>query len=395
MKLTRLIHFLNYNEMFDTLLISFTLHIYTMNKLTIYLHIGTDKTGSSALQNFLDVNRENLFFRNSSLYPNLGSKKMHTGRYHNHTKWYQDIKDDHNFLGDIDCILNYCQKRNVEKIILSCEGWLVKPTLPPRVKLVQEKYPAVDVKVIAYLRRIDSWIESAWKQRGIKKYANIDEYTAEPGISERFRVLLSALEYWESCIGKEKIIVRAYEKQQLPRGLAADFLSCVGIDFNSFDWEENEKTNLALNYGFNRDVLEMLHLSRGLLSGKADNHLFDLFSELLGEEFQKKPFESLNLLPPAKRLLIIKKNLPYEEEIARKFMGREAGRIFFDPLPDESEPWHPYEGLTLEKTIPIVIKMIEQNYKLVSEKSLRNQIRHARLIQPLIKIRDFFRKSFC
>jgi len=141
-------------------------------------------------------------------------------------------------------------------------------------------------------------------------------------------------------------------------------------------------------------VLEMLHLSRGLLSGKSDNHLFDLFSELLGEEFQKKPFESLNLLPPVQRLGIIQKNRPFEEEIAKKFMGRKDGRIFYDPLPDSSEPWQPYEGLTLEKTIPIMIKMIEQNYKLISDKSLRNQIRHARLIQPLIKIRDFFRKSF-
>ena len=365
-----------------------------MNKLTIYLHVGTDKTGSSALQNFLDVNREHLLLRHSCLYPNFSSKKLHTGRYHNHTKWYQDIKDDHDFLGDFERLLKFCSNQKIEKVILSCEGWLVKQSVPQRFRLVQEKFPEVDVKMIAYLRRIDSWIESAWKQRGIKNFENIEEYTAEPGISERFRILLSALEYWESHIGKENITVRAYEKQQLPRGLAADFLSCVEIDFNSSQWEENEKTNLALNYGFNRDVLEMLHLSRGLLSGKSDNHLFDLFSELLGEEFQKKPFESLNLLPPAQRLRIIQKNRPFEEEIARKFMGREDGRIFYDPLPDPNEPWQPYEGLTLEKTIPIIIKMINEQHRLIREKELRNQIRHARLIQPLIKIRDYFRKSF-
>ena len=130
-----------------------------MNKLTIYLHVGTDKTGSSALQNFLDVNRDNLLLRNSCLYPNLDSKKMHTGRYHNHTKWYQDKKDDHDFLSDIDRILQYCRKRRVEKVILSCEGWLVKQSVPQRFKLAQEKFPEVDVKAIAYLRRIDSWIE--------------------------------------------------------------------------------------------------------------------------------------------------------------------------------------------------------------------------------------------
>jgi len=165
--------------------------------------------------------------------------------------------------------------------------------------------------------------------RGIKEFATIDEFIALPGNGERFRILLSSLELWESCIGKQSITVRAYEKQQLPKGLAADFLSCVGIDFDSYEWEENERTNLALNYGFNRDVLEMLHLSRGLVSFKSDNHLFDLFSELLGDEFQKKPFESLNLLPPAQRLKVIQKNRPFEEEIARKYMGRGDGRIFW------------------------------------------------------------------
>ncbi len=363
-----------------------------MNKLTIYLHVGTDKTGSSALQNFLDVNRDNLFLRYSCLYPNFDSKKMHTGRHHNHTKWYQDIKDDRDFLSDIDRMVMFCQKNRISKVILSCEGWLVKQSVPQRFRLVQEKFPDVNVKMIVYLRRIDSWIESAWKQRGIKNFASINEYIAQPGIGERFGNLLSALELWESCIGKENITVRAYEKQQLPNGLAADFLSCVGVDYDSFEWEPNEKTNLALNYGFNRDVLEVLHLSRGLLSGKSDNHLFDLFSELLGEEFQKKPFDSLNLLPPATRVELIEKNRPYEEEIARKYMGREDGRIFFDPLPDPEEPWQPYEGLTLEKTIPIVVKLIEENHGLIREKELRNQIRHFRFVQPFVKIRDFFRK---
>lgn len=365
-----------------------------MNKITLYLHTGTDKTGSSALQNFLDVNREILYTKHDCLYPNFETKKLHKGRYHNHTKWYQDLKDDEDFLNHVSRVMSHCRKRGIEKIILSCEGWLVKQTVPQRFMLAQEKYPDLTVKMVVYLRRIDSWIESAWKQRGIKNYATLDEYITQPGIGERFRTLLSALELWESCIGKENIIVQAYEKQQLPNGLAADFLRCVGIDHAAHDWAANEKTNLALNYGFNRDVLEVLHLSRGLLTGKSDNHLFDLFSELLGEEFQKKPFESLNLLPPFQRLRIIESNRPYEEVIARKYMGRAEGRIFYDPMPDPSEPWQPYAGLTLEKAIPIIIKLIEGNYKLTRKTELRNQLRGTRLIKILKKIRDNFRIRF-
>jgi len=65
-----------------------------------------------------------------------------------------------------------------------------------------------------------------------------------------------------------------------------------------------------------------------------------------------------------------------------------------DPLPDPSEPWQPYEGLTLEKAIPIVVKMIEEQHRLIRENELRNQIRRARIMQPLLKIRGYFRQRF-
>jgi hypothetical protein len=56
---------------------------------------------------------------------------------------------------------------------------------------------------------------------------------------------------------------------------------------------------------------------------------------------------------------LIDHNLPCEREIARKFMGREDGRIFLDPLPDPNMAWEPYQGLSMEKAMPIIIKLIE------------------------------------
>jgi len=133
----------------------------------------------------------------------------------------------------------------------------------------------------------------------------------------------------------------------------------IGIDYKANKWQEGYK---EVNIGFNRDVVEVLHACQNLFTGVHDNHLFHLFTNLLGDEFSKKPFESYQLLSPKKRLDLITQNLLYEKEIAQKFMGRENGKIFLEPLPESDDEWEPYQGLTLEKTIPIIIKCIESLY---------------------------------
>jgi len=59
--------------------------------------------------------------------------------------------------------------------------------------------------------------------------------------------------------------------------------------------------------------------------------------------------------------------------------------FFYDPLPDPMEPPQPYEGLTLEKAIPILIRMIESNYRLIQEKSLWYQVKHLKFLQSVRK----------
>jgi hypothetical protein len=127
-------------------------------------------------------------------------------------------------------------------------------------------------------------------------------------------------------------------------------------------------------------VLEMLHYSRRLLTLKHDNRLFNLFYELLGEEFQKPPFESYSFLSPTQRRELISKNQVYEKMIAERFMKRSDGKIFYENLPRlNDKSYEPYTGLDLENTIPILVKMIDENNKLIHEQKrkiikLQNQI---------------------
>jgi len=96
-------------------------------QITIYLHIGESKTGTSIIQNFLNVNRQKLVKDVGYLYPNFSSESFIRGRCHNHADWYySSIKNDTtNFLEDTHALLQYCQSKGIENILLSNEGWLL------------------------------------------------------------------------------------------------------------------------------------------------------------------------------------------------------------------------------------------------------------------------------
>jgi len=326
-------------------------------EVTLYLHIGQNKTGTSAIQTFLDLNRQFLFLELGYLYPNFEVEDLISGNCINHTVWNQKVsKDDKKLISDFERIMDFSHRFNINKVVISNEGYFLNnEVIEISKKLIENKFP-MKIKPICYLRRIDHWVESAWKQWGIKQYDSFDKFINQPEHFQLFERACKHFAMWNEIIDIENIIVRPYEKQQLPHGLLHDFLSLIGIEYNAYKWQKEEK---SVNIGFNRDVVEVLHLCRDLFVDVHDNHLFNLFAELLGDDFQKKPFETYDLLSPQNRWELINQNLPFEEEIAKIFMGRENGRIFSEPIPNPDEVWEPYKGLTLEKTIPIIIKMID------------------------------------
>lgn len=356
-----------------------------MKKITIYLHVGMVKTGTSALQNFLDINRFTLFSKHKCLYPNLRSYLYFTGRYHTHCDLNSCMKTDQKkAVNTLVKMVKFAQALRMEKIVLSCESWLGQKFAREAFKTLKEMNCGIDVKVICYIRRIDSWFESSWKQWGLKKFDNYVDYYEQ--YKFRYKRVLDDLYAWSDIVGKENVIVHAYEKQQLPKGIQPDFLNLLDIDYQSNDWKKTETTNLAQNYGFNRDVLEILGLCKGLYDGMNDNKIFDLFASLLGESFQKKPYESYDLISSVERLELIKNNRPFESEIARVFMNREDGRVFYDPLPDPDDPQVTYPGLTMEIAMPIIVKMISEVNRRTQGNNLWLKIKRSNGFRSLVNL---------
>ena len=320
-----------------------------MNDITLYLHVGSGKTGTSSIQKFLSENRSELWKSCSCFYPRANKIDLHEGKLINHQIFFLNNDFDKQKEKILSSV-KYCKSKSKNKMILSAE--LLFETEDAR-HLAEEltRLPGVNLQIIIYLRRQDHWLESAWKQWGYKsqKYSDIQDY-----VNKRDCSWLRRLQLWENAVGKERLIVRCYEKEQLSRGLIVDFLDAVGINYDGHTWTEHKD----LLKGFQRDAMEILFLNKDFCVDENDNRLQYFLEEYLGESYQKGSFENYSFLSPQERLSIVERYADSNATVAKEFLGREDGRLFYEPFPDSNEKWEPYQGLTVEKIVPIFMQML-------------------------------------
>ena len=97
----------------------------------------------------------------------------------------------------------------------------------------------------------------------------------------------------------------------------------------------------------------------------------------------KAPFEEYSLFSPQERLEIINRYLPQYEIIAKKYLKRTDGKLFYEPLPDPGEPWKSYEGLTVEKIVPVYLQMMYTMERTLPEKEYHGgSARHIYKLDP-------------
>jgi hypothetical protein len=351
-----------------------------MVKTEVYIHIGTGKTGTSVIQAFFNANRDKLIKNHVCLYPDFSSNTF-TGSssggkgQHNHCSVFR-IENRDTCEKRMMEFFTWIKRTNFRKVVISCEFLMRDFELVQMFSSVFKREANIRFVIIAYIRRQDFYYESAWKQWGVKRYENIQEY-----IEHSERSWDKNLDMWANAFGLENIVVHPYEKQQLKKGLVHDFLRIIGIDPLSEIWNEPEKNNLNINPGFSRDIIEIMHLNRDFYKKNKGNEMNDFFERYLPDCYKKAPFELYSILSPNERINILKRYSGMNEYIARKYLRRSDGVMFYDPWPQPDEPWELYEGITAEKIVPIFIQIMynmDKDYNSpknsVPEKSIKHTV---------------------
>jgi hypothetical protein len=247
--------------------------------MTIFVHIGTEKTGTTYIQNFLSDNRAELL-KQGYFFPKSPGKE-------NHTKLAAYAQDDNTF-DDLRGFMKTRQKREVAKfrktfekqllteikecptrnIIFSGEHCSSRLLTVREISKLKELFGQLNqnIKIVVYLRRQDQFLlstYSTWIKSGATGKLKLPSQQRTRDRYD-FAVLLSR---WAGVFGVSNLIVRPYGKDSFFGGdLLHDFAHCLGFEINHH-FAKPSKMNQSLD----AEVLEFLRNLNFHLPGILDD----------------------------------------------------------------------------------------------------------------------------
>jgi len=301
-------------------------------KKRLFLHIGMGKTGTTALQQFFWENRQRLL-GSGICYPKYGivenAHHLMSPYIPPHLAGQWDFKA-------VDQWAPKLSKVTQETVLLSSEliAWTEEDEVQKFCTDVKKWF---DLHVVIYLRRQDNIIMASFNQQ-------VKAGQQKRPINATLKRLRADFDYlkiitpWASELGKDHITVRAYEQEQFYEAdIRRDFMFNVfqmevgkGFRFN----QENYNPRLTLatsNY--------KLFINSITYDERRNARLNDLLAAY-SEETQNSDmpmFSDHSALSTAQRLEILDASQEINATIARSYLGREDGKLFFEPDPIQED----------------------------------------------------------
>ena len=211
----------------------------------LYVHIGMAKTGTSAIQSFLHINRAELL-KLGVLYPLSGQFPDHSHHELAFAFSPDGYRDDPN--RDLNKILNSLSKEiedsSCSTVILSSECF---PLIAEDERFI-EFFKGYEIRMIAFVRDPGDYIES-WYRQWVKDPA----VRYSEGFDTFFKKfkgslgLKSKANSWETLTGKGGVVVRDFDRIRREGDVCKEFLSILNITSSDRFFGINE-TNKSLSY---------------------------------------------------------------------------------------------------------------------------------------------------
>jgi hypothetical protein len=316
-------------------------------KKKLFLHIGMGKTGTTALQKFFWSNRRALK-KEGILYPRYG------GIAHAHHLLSPYIPPELKDLWKFKRVVEWAPKlkeTSFSSILLSSEliAWATREQVIEFCSAITESF---DLKVIIYLRRQDNMIMANYNQL-VK--AGSEKHELDLVLESQIAKINyeDIIEPWSSSIGKDNIIVRPYEKRQFYGGdICHDFMYQIfGIDISSKFAIPKGNSNPRFSFAAMQYKLQLNKLFENATESSQFNAALLAYSNK-SDKASNSIYATQSILSPTVRSDILKRSNKANQLIAREFMAREDGILFYDPLPVATEQWiNPVLGASEAKAI--------------------------------------------
>lgn len=327
---------------------------------TLYLHVGTHKTGTTAIQDFCADNRETLE-RHGYYYPIFPRKignilPCRNGAFLSFVKYgpeggFASEEDEAIWRECMDDVIQHFSQ--CPNAILTDEDIWNHPVFDDlgmwnNLRAESEAH-GFQVKIVVYLRRQDQILFSYWAQK-------VKMATSECGKLPFEEVLAHAgdwfaLDYAKrlgeiaSVFGKERILLRVYERDRFKGGsVVPDFLETVGLDASLAAAPSGGDPNPSLS----GNALEIKRIINTVPDVRHETLLLARQVALACSE-QEKRLGKRTMYSPEQRDALLAKYEESNRSVARDYLGSADEPLFHAPeeLPPRWEPNNPemYESI--------------------------------------------------
>jgi hypothetical protein len=255
-------------------------------RLTI--HIGAIKTGSSAIQMFL--NRNNGVLRREGIIVPDEDMKLAKPVTGDHVFFFDrfQAKDPTAAEGEVmERLSELFNVAGTRQVVLSAEN--LAEASGVCAAWFESAATRYDTEVVVYLRRQDDLLVSAWQQWYAKVRDDVwDDFWSWlitcVGTLGDWRAVL---EHWERVVGRERMRVRLYEPRHM---IEADAVA----DFRQFlvtDAADLVNVDQKINPSFTEAIVDLIP-GAGLFRDSHDDGFYRFLERLLGEASLRRPDES-------------------------------------------------------------------------------------------------------
>lgn len=338
---------------------------------TLYLHIGTSKTGTTTIQTYCGINREQLKSK-GVLFPIMPYHydritKNRNGHFlyamiyengvRNKEKEKQVLKQELDYI--VDCFKDY------DNVLLSEESiwWATATRRKGLWKYLQEhsQQNNYQVKIIVYLRRQDQFMMSRYNQiiktdtgGGTQRF-----YEYFKDMNGKYKCVMNyrqRLDYMAKFFPKENIVVKRFDRSYFYNGdLNADFLHILGVEIDDTFAELPKDENLAISVqsGELKRVLNRL----GTMTFAENQKLL----QMLNECEALLPKREVSIMTTEHIEKFMKKFIDDNESIAVDYIG--DGKPMFDYDYKQKPVWSYEDKNYHEEVILFFAKAIDSVYK--------------------------------
>jgi len=341
-------------------------------KPRVFVHIGTHKTGSTAIQQAFASGADGLVrlgFRDDIARSTW--TESDTGHLADHLRAQITPVKPVNYLLSTE---RFCGE--------PLQGYAEAGTIARRVQGITRDF---DPMIVVFLRRQDDFIESLYTQMihqgGSQTFPEFLE-TIRPEIMNWHRLL----EAYAAVFGRENIIVRRYHPDFYPesRSLLADFCQIVGVDPAKLPAGQGTGTP---NQGYSKEAMDIALLCNPHLDDTGRRHL----RQLLQKISPKPVFQSYGYLDLPLRRQILAACAESNAAVCRDFLPHLPGHTPLFPEPVASEGAAAADTKGAEPLVPVLVKMlIESRERQRGSRVLRLAFK---LDSQLGRLRQLFSKS--